>query len=148
MPKHDDYIERIALSKLFLVVTAKLYEPGFIKSELETSLSALDDYLDSDDFESLSVDEKNETSLTMLADTINTALPYLTRACEKRIEKSNSDKSCQITKSQAIEMLQMLYQKDAESGDGDFLNMNINEWIEKSGLTIVADPKDDLNKKS
>lgn len=142
MTVKNDYIERIALSRLFLVVTSKLYKKGFIKQELDSTLEAFNDYVDSDDFGSLSIEDKNKAAMLMLCDTINTALPYFNRACDAGKDK-NKDKSCEITATQASELLEKLYKAD-ENGDNDLINMNINEWVEKSGIVVVNDPKDEI----
>ena len=138
MSKKDDYIERIALSRLLFVVTSKLYKKGFIKQELTTNLEAFNDYVNSEDFANLGDEEKGNATLLMLYDTLDTALPYLQRAiAPENIGKK--ERTTDITKTQAVDLLEKLYN---EENNDDFINMNINEWIEKSGLKVV-DQRDD-----
>lgn len=138
MSKKNDYIERIALSRLLFVVTSKLYKDGFIKQELDANLSAFNDYVNSEDFDALCDDEKSKATLLMLYDTLETALPYLQRACAPE-SIGKPPKEVDITKDKALELLEKLYNED---NNEEFINMNINEWIEKSGFKVVEQSDD------
>lgn len=139
MSKKDDYIERIALSRLLFVVTSKLYKDGFIKQELDTNLAAFNDYVNSEDFDELCDEEKSKATLLMLYDTIEIAIPYLRRVCAPE-SIGKPPKEVDISKGKALELLEKLYNED---NNDDFINMNINEWIEKSGLKVVEQSDSD-----
>jgi len=136
------YADRIELCKLFIDVTLGFYGEGFIRQELETVKDALEDFIRDNELESEGEEQLECETQSMIYTTMDVAYKYLARACN-----ADGKDNChtEMTRSQAAELFIKIQQEQEEMGQFDLFNTNINEWVEKMGISIVDDA-DEMSK--
>ena len=116
--------------------------------DLKSQLTALTDYVESDDFKVKDIKMKESESICMLGDVLRECHNTYDAIAKRAYSDHMDENGRKMTLDEAKNELCKKYLEAVKEGDAEVLGMNINDWINQNMIVIVDKKRRGRKKKS